>query len=293
MSVPQVGVYLLSSEAGSSRTNKVSSLFSSPLFSVNVMEIKPPSKLDTDTSLSENDQIDNYRILWCLRDSKTRFPDNYVLIVKDNSVSDASPERIANVISGTIKSAKDDNWHVFYLGKWLDRCDLYTDKKPINGTMTTIAKAVSPKGFQAIVLSPEGRDIIIGDANLPNPPGVQSDVVQKFMDAGKPLDKPIGEKIHNAVLNGQLKALAAVPSLIRYDVTSAQNLSDYERVNECEIPPGTGSASAESAVSKQLQEVLGSGSGSGAAIFWFIIFIILIIVLILLLLKQYGKVNFF
>lgn len=260
MSVPQVEVYLLASEPSSAQTARVSNLFSSPLFSVNVMVISRPANLDANSKISEADQIENYRILWCLNDARSRHPDSYVLIIKDTSVSDASPERIADVVSGAIKSGRDDPWDVFYLSKWMDRCDLYGDMKPINGTMTSIAKSKSPKGLQAVVFSPAGRDSVLNASNL--------------------LDKALSDKVRDAVVNGNLKAIVAVPNLIRYDINAAKTGSDYEKVNECAIVPVPSSGNG-----KQLQEVTTTNSNG----LWLLLLLIIILIVIgFFLLKRQG-----
>ena len=76
------------------------------------MNMTPPSNISTE-GMSPQDAFSNYRVL-CLHDAKMRHPDSHVIIVKDSSVSNASPDHIADVVSGAISSG---DWHLCYLGE--------------------------------------------------------------------------------------------------------------------------------------------------------------------------------
>lgn len=250
----QVAVYLLATDVATPRTDKVMSLFSNPLFHINVMNMSPPSNVGENEALSKEDAISNYRILWCLNDAKTRHPDSYIIIVKDTSVSDASSDRIADIVSGAISSG---NWHLCYLSKWLDRCDLYSEKKPINGTMTTIAKTQSPHGLQAVIFSPHGRDILRSEKPMKN---------GEYFSSEK---KAIHKAIHEAIMNGHLHATCAVPNLINFDTNAITKPSDYLKNNECELPPTP-------VPEKQMQQT----ASSNTWIWWLLLIIVIILILI-------------
>lgn len=250
-----ISVYILSSDATSQRTSQVKSLFASGLFKVTITTISPPPGLQTNPSLSLGDALEAYRAQWCLDNARTQNPNGYVIIVKDTSVSNASPEDIANIVSSAISST---GWHVCYLCRWLDRCDLYTDKRPIAGTTTLIVKTQSPQGVQAILFSPSGRDIILGQQPLNNG--------QSFT----PITKPLGTQLNQAITQGSLNATCVVPNLIEYDVTVSKDASDYAKLAECQYQ---GLPLSSSSTSTNLQQ-------QGLSFGWFLLILLIIILLI-------------
>lgn len=260
MSSSQVAVYLLASDVNSTRTTKLSSLFSNPLFSLNVIAISPPSNMTPEKNMSVKDLIESYRIQWCLKDAKNRYPKNHVIVAKDSSISDASPNRIADVVSAATNNGQ---WDVCYLSKWMDRCDLYSNKKPINGTMTTLTKTVSPHGLQAIILSPKGREVILGNQPMKN--GEMFDL----------LEAPLSQNLNEKIVSGNLEATATVPNLLTYDITFANKSSDYLKTHECLVSDDESTESTETNNSgeKNLQQT------SGSSWFWFLLIIIILILL--------------
>lgn len=305
----KVVVYLLASDANSPRTSKINSLFSSPIFAVNVMVISPPSNLLQSLRSSNQNDIDDlvesYRIQWCLNDAKTRHPKNHIIILKDTSVSNASPDRIAKVISAAINNGlpnshrgSHDSWHVCYLSKWLDRCDLYTDRKPVNGTMTEIVKTSAAHGDQALLFSPHGRDVFTGTKQMKNG--------STFSSQGR----SFGSALHDAVMNGNVDAIATQPNLLVYDISAAKNHFDLLKTHECDAPtiasagannrpivrkvnpssdvPTTGDAAVDAAADvaaiggKQLQQTV----NNNASLWILLLIIVLILIFFWFLWKQ-------
>lgn len=213
-----VVVYILTSDAESQRTNKVRSLFDNGLFIVRISTISPPKN-----GSSSKSQLEAYRYQWCLENARQQYPDKHVLIVKDTSVSNSSPERIADIVSSALVAG---GWDVFYLCRWLDRCNLYSEKRPISGMTTLLAKTVSPHGTQALLFSPRGRDIVLGKETMSNG--------EKFSLQGKSL----GSQLNDAIAKGHISAQCTVPNLIEYDVTTAKSSDDYHKLSECDTTIG-------------------------------------------------------
>lgn len=217
----------------------------------------PNAASNTTSNAASNQAVESYRYQWCLDNARRQYPDKYVLIVKDTSVSNSSPERIADIISSAIVAG---GWDVFYLCRWQDRCDLYTDKRPISGMTTLLAKTVSPHGTQALLFSPHGRDVVLG--RLPMSDNTTFNIGSK----------PLGNQLNNAIAKGSLSAQCAVPNLIEYDVTAAKSASDYRKLAECAL---TG-------LKSNLQQT------SNASWIWVII-IILIVLLIVWFISRSNK----
>jgi hypothetical protein len=272
MSSPQVAVYLLATDMTSPLTDRVMNLFSNPLFSLGVANVSPPENLQVPasgglnpvtTDMSSEDAITNYRINWCLDNAAKNHPDSYVIIVKDTSTSEASPDRIADIVTAATSSG---DWDVCYLSKWHDRCDLYSNKRPITGTSTTIAKTSSPHGLQAVIFSPAGRDMVLGRHPLRD-------------GSTFPTNQRISAALHNAIMNGQIEATCTVPNLISYDPLVATKDADFAKTQECEIPNGPNSGR------NSLQQ-----NGSSSNWLWWLIIIILVL-LLLYVLYRWSKKN--
>jgi hypothetical protein len=275
----QVCVYILSADPNSIRTSQAKSLFSNGLFIVNIVTMNTPDNLVTAPTQSHDDAVEAYRVSWCLNHARNNYSSNHVIVVKDTSVSNVDPNAIADIVSA-VMSSKD--WHLCYLCRWLDRCDLYTDKRPINGMTTLIAKTQSPHGVQAIMFSPEGRDVVLGHKQMKNQ--------QSFV----PISRPLGVQLNEAVASGWLDATCIVPNLIEYDITAARSAHDYKKLNECEVqvlpvqagptgsglpgPAPVGATGATGAVGApgnvQLQQT------NGLSGWWFVLIVLIVLIIL-------------
>jgi len=108
-------------------------------------------------------------IIRALLDSRQRDSEAYVITIFDSSVSTANQITVNSVI----QSAKQRDFDLMYLTKWLDRCSLYSDKQPIEGegiipNTNFTFRSYQPSGLQAIMYSPHGRDIVLGLAPMRN-----------------------------------------------------------------------------------------------------------------------------
>lgn len=217
-------VYILAQDPDSERTAMVERLFDNELFVVHVVNIAIPrdQRLTSGPGITANQAVEAYRVTWCLRDAKERYPDLSVAVIKDTSVSNADSTTIADIVNETLQQP---GWHLCYLCKWHDRCDLYTNKKVLDGRSTIIAKSHSPHGVQAILFSVEGRDIILGARPLKNG--------QRFPEA---ITRPIGLLFNEAIMDGALDAVAVVPNLIEFDVNAARSNADFAKLSECRNP---------------------------------------------------------
>lgn len=275
----QVCVYILSGDANSPRTAQAKSLFSNGLFIVNIVTMSTPNNLVTSPTQSHDDAIEAYRVSWCLNHARNQYPTNYVIVVKDTSVSNVDPDTIADIVSAAMSS---NDWNLCYLCRWLDRCDLYTDKKPINGMTTLIAKTQSPHGVQAILFSPDGRDIVLGQKPMKN------------NQAFTPITRPLGVQLNEAITSGWIIATCVVPNLIEYDVTAARSAHDYKKLSECAVQITSGSNDprvgpggepvAHSAPSGPIGPTGPTGANmqqtSGLSGWWFVIIVIIVLLIL-------------
>jgi len=233
----EVVVYLLTANPDSPRTQRVRGLFDHPTFSVEIVTIEASGSGSSDTN----------RINWCLSHAKQDHPQSPIIIIKDTSVSNANPDGIADIVSSALSSG---NWDICYLCRWQDRCDLLTEKRSIDNRTTLIARTQYPQGFQAVLITPKGRDLLL---NL------------------KPV-KSITSEIESQVQSGKIHAICVIPSLVSFDQTAISSNSEYYRLQECRTPatplvPGAHPISSDTGVSNYT--------------IWLIIFIIIIVLFVL------------
>lgn len=186
-----VVVYII--DEGNSESMRL--LFSDSTFVTHVVAIDVPKNYDEEA----------YRFRWCLRNSLERYPNSYTIVVKGSSVSSASPQKVAQ----TVMSAKQaEDWHICYLCKWQDQCQRHEEINPY------ISKTYSPWGAQALLFTPEGRDVFLGERRMEN---------GEYFTC----EENLSAALHNNIECGNIKAICVNPNLIFYSG------SEYEKRNEC------------------------------------------------------------
>lgn len=183
------------------------SLFSSSSFEI----IRIPLK-------SERDQV--------IEALETCPDKTFLVIVQDTSVT------ISNNVEAAIKHIvsehpKPKEFDIFYLGKWLDRCDLYRNKEVLPNSTASVVATSCPQGMQAAIFSPRGRDIILGKIKMKNG-GYFIPTETNFL----------AEQITNNILTGNITALCVVPNLFDFNVLEAKTDEDFQKTQACkEVPP--------------------------------------------------------
>jgi len=205
----KVIVYIL----GSKPENKLENLFDQSYFSV----IR--SKTET------NDYWEN--LSQCLGDAKRNHPDSFVIVIQRNSICSGNKKTVREAVSTAISRLQFD---IFYLCKWMDKCQLYTDIYNWENYFT--AKTQAPNGTQAILLSPRGVDVILGKKPMENG--------QTFNGKGN-----TGELLRENITSGNISASCLVPNLFDFDIRTSLSNSDYSRLTQCQdIPPSTTQSSS-------------------------------------------------
>jgi hypothetical protein len=245
-------VYILTDDVKSERVDVVRKIFSDKLFTVARISINPNiSEFDEKNENEHNreSEIENYRVMKSLEDARLNHRNNNVIIVKDTSITHSSPERVAEMIEYINSSSQFD---VLYLCKWLDRCDLYTDKERIMSTGSMVVRTQSPNGIQCIMFTPKGRDILLGKEKMKN---------GEYFKLHKGQD--LGYSLNREILNANINAHCIVPNLIDFDPTLARANKEYNKSSSCSDPD------------------IGKTTDTGTSTFWWILFLILLIILII------------
>ncbi len=147
--------------------------------------------------------------------SKSTSPENSCILIKDTSISTHSPETIAEIVlTGSAIASQ-----LFYLCKWNDLCNLYKASE----LDPRIYKTYSPGGFQAVLFTPTGRDIYLGDTPMRN--GVYFNL---------PPNVPVDEFLSLQITEGNIDAVCTTPNLFDYDAMKyASAAQEFSRLNEC------------------------------------------------------------
>jgi hypothetical protein len=180
-----------------------------------------------------------------------------VIIVKDSSISNIipaattdqdHPDNPTNKIIGgmkrRIKTALDKakQADLFFLCKWNDACNKYTDVDNSgnidNGSM--LKWSIQPTATQAIMYTPSSCNFI--------------------REALTTATIPLSDLLNSNIAKGNLLATVFVPNIIDFDIDLATSNDDYTKLNECATAQGT----------------TGSTSNT-AALIWLILIIIAVI----------------
>ena len=173
---------------------------------------------------------DTKQVLACLNDAFSKHSDKYVFLIKDTSVTHVTSHTLTNVVKTAIGLNSSDgeaDWDLCYLCRWDDRCDLYDEKDKNFPSVTTkrgnkLVKSKSPHGLQAVVVSPRGRDIILGSAKDHN---------DEVFNCGK--TKDLSLYLNGKIEKGGLHAVCIIPNIFEFNVLLAKNMSDYAKLSGC------------------------------------------------------------
>lgn len=241
----KVEVYISTAEPDSSQVKRLSNIFRSKLFELNVIIIPNSSVV-----LSSKFDLESYRLFEILKKSS----DNcYTIFLKDNSITNVDKNGI-NLIVNSILGQTD--WDLCYLSFWLDRCDLYGRNgfEPIKipKLNSEIVKTSSPNGIQALMFSPHGKKVVLGVEKMKN---------GHFFIPRSSASNSFREQIEKGAIN----ALAVLPTIFSFDVLQSNSVSDLAKLSVCRRPIAN----------------LDSSSIPGVTpIFWFIVLVVIIILIL-------------
>jgi hypothetical protein len=245
-------VYILTADEKSDRVAKVCKSFINPLFQIKVVTLDNP-----------NNQInlDQYRVNYILNDAQKNHPSNYLIVVKDTSMTLATSDAVSDFVSFAINEARD--WDLCYLCEWMDRCDQLKNVKQNPDGGAALAQTQSPHGLQTLMISPTARDMLLGT----KPYRTQ---------VPKTLGTELSTKLNQLVMAGCLKADCALPNIFVFDPSLAEDDKDRAKANQCLIP---GTASYQQTTT----------TTTTTSWWWIFIIAVIIIALLIVCFWWYGK----
>jgi hypothetical protein len=220
MGKESIVVYIVQDNPRLDRRTVVKSFFRSDIYTVVLPSIDYNPQKESVRSVEAH--YEAYQMGWCLLDAKEQYPSHSILFIKDSCLCTASQEAIDDIVLHYHQ--RRDDFDVGYLCKWEDKCHLHSQKESLKDMDAYIAKTVSPHGLQALLITPSGRDILIG---------------QKPMKNGyffKP-EMSLSLHLNREIVDGNVDALCVVPNLFAYDLRLVQTNDDFLKANECEVVP--------------------------------------------------------
>jgi len=217
----KVNVYILTSDPNNQRVKYLNNLFTSDLFKLRTINIENPATIDLSNLNDFNKDSANeyYKLQVILKHSARDDPQNPILFLKDNLISNADSVTIENIIREVMKRS----WDIFYLSKWLDDCQSYERNDIIHENGTIYTKSTSPNGVDAVLIRPTLRDILIGEKHF------QDDTPLK-------ISMNVSHSLQSAIAEKKIVASTLSPNLFHIDVSTI-NQGDSYRMNECKGDP--------------------------------------------------------
>ena len=262
----QVIVYIITQNPRGDATKNVKRLFQNQLFHIHRLSIDD-NNLEAKNVNEETRELAH--ITGCLRHSKENFPNHHFIIIKDTSVSVAGSDKIASAISKCINMG---GWDVFYLCEWQERCDLLNNFTSLDDSSgLSAAKTNNAKGIQALLISPEGREMLLGDKPLRNGKIIQ-------------FEGNVSNTLASAVEDGAVLAQTTIPNIINYDITQATVPRDFLKGAQCAPPPGVTSYQQTGLV-----PIVPAAAPTSGTNWWLWIIVMIIIIIIIIAIVAYWR----
>ena len=262
-----VPVYILSESSRTRRTQVTREMFNDPMFTANIVTTDTPKDLHIE-NIPHKKAEEIYRVRRLLEYSKSQ-NDKDIIIIKDTSVTKSSPESIAEAIRSILET--EDRADITYLSSWLDDCENLTNKRYIANKTSVVAKSTSPNGIQALLISSQGREILLGERTMKNG--------SLFGISNEPLSK----NLTRAIEAGDITADVIIPSIFEYDVANRGKTWKNVQCRTTDIDhiiPSTSTDSGDPTLDPTLDpyEQLQGYVGISPVVLIFLIFIILFII---------------
>lgn len=196
-------------------------------------------------------------------------PSSYTIICKDTAISTSTSETILNVIETAMETCSFD---LFYLAKWMDRCDQFSNMRDVGDQGMKIVDTVSPNGFLCIMFSPKGKEKFLQVFPPFETEDCKANPITK-QPLGQVLNSRISMRNSKAYLDEsrptsakRFSAITCHPSIINFDITKRRHDIETLKTVECrEIPK---------------EDTTKTKPSGGLGFFWFIVIVLIVIVLV-------------
>lgn len=218
-------------------------IFTGPYFDVQILTVPNPTELPNDHTLTPTQHLENYRMAQALAyaaegpytpdhrgivTAERRWSTLPVLVIKDSSVVSAT--NMQGPIMVALEQAPTAD--VFFLCKWLDACDKYTDLSELEGY--SLKWSLQPTATQAILYRTLARDYFYEELQRgsSSKSGDASGSSQSYRQA-----LSFSQLLNEEIAQGNIRAAVFVPNLVHFDMKVATHISDYNKLNQCATVP--------------------------------------------------------
>jgi hypothetical protein len=215
-----IQTYILTNDSGSETVHTLAGLFSNPVFNVTIVDPKMTKKPENLRGLSHDEEEEIFRFMVCLEDSQSQHPDNDLVVLRDDSVTILSPDGLADLMSIIDKYKSTLNFDLFYLNKYLDKCDQYTNSVLIPNYGFSLVRTKNPNGVQAIYITKGARDKLLGTTPM------KENTTFRFTTS-------LPKQLLKEVNNGTLLAGTTTVNIFNYNPSNAVTIKDYQKTCEC------------------------------------------------------------
>lgn len=139
------------------------------------------------------------------------WPNFPVIIIKDSSVSNITPEGMEERISYALKTVK--NADLYFLTVWSDACNKQKLISPSVEGGSSLNFTFQPTATQAIMYTPSSRST------------VKELIINSTVSYSALLNSAIGQ--------GKLTAVTFTPNIVDFDISLARTNTDYYKLNTC------------------------------------------------------------
>lgn len=189
----------------------------------------------------------------------TRDSDNPMLIIGSDSITRISKFDLTALMSYIM--GHDKCYDMFYLCRWKDDCKKLTNITSIDVLGIDIARTYSPGGIQAVYISVEGRNILLGLKEMTD---------SKLFKIEN--DSMEGSLLKN-LKNGNILAKCTLNNIFDYDLAIASNNLDFNKTSLC----------------KRIKAKQKKSSGSNNLNYFWFILVIIIVILVTFAIIRIGR----
>ncbi len=199
-------------------------------------EVSKINIIDT-KKLNPNNDLDFETISEALRISD---PANYLIVCKDDIIGIHSPEILLDHLECLINLQsvnKLNVFDIFYLCKWMDKCNLYYNKRDSTSFGTEFVNTPDSNGLSCLMFSPNGRAKFQRLFPITNPiPKSSGEHMKTLGHRIKSLLNQDQTKFYKSNLDiseERIFASTSKYSLVKYNQDKSTGKSDYIKTIEC------------------------------------------------------------
>jgi hypothetical protein len=163
--------------------------------------------------------------------------ESYTIICKDSAISACSAQTLYDYIERSIDLSREKGnaFDVLYLGKWMDKCDKYTNVRTIGEGGVKLVDTISPNGILSMMFTPSGKEKFMKTFNPSTNP-----IMRATTKSPKTFGHHLNALISNKKGNKEVfKATTFTPNVINFNVLDRVNDKELIKTIECQEVPST------------------------------------------------------